>query len=226
MAAPFLAFSPLSPGSIQVTGDLAARLSRNFDRLERDDYRPADKYIAPEWPGDFVGRVIFSLAALQRRTGRQARFLDGFVKSLQPLTNARGYLGPAEDLIDEQALSGHGWLISGLVEHSLLTGDAKHLQTAERMVDGLVVPLRGKMHTYPSRPDQRTFDGHIYGTSTNVTAGWRLSTDIGCAFISLEGLIRVAHATGRDDLNQLIIELHSVFDTLDLVAVSCSFMRR
>lgn len=220
MPSSFLAYAPLTPGAVQIAGELAARINLNFDRLEREDYRPADKYLAPEWPGDFVGRVIFSLAALQRRTGRQARFLDGFVDSLPLLANARGYLGPAEDLIDEQALSGHGWLISGLIEHSLLTGDSRHLCTAERMIDGLVLPLRGNIRTYPKRPEQRTFDGHVYGTTTNVTGGWRLSTDIGCAFISLEGLVRVAHATGRDDLNGLITEMHAVFDTIDLVAVS------
>jgi DUF1680 family protein len=210
----------LSPGLVQVGADLAARLQKNFDRLERDDYRPGATYIAPEWPGDFVGRVIYSLAALQRRTGRAARFLDGFVDSLPALTNARGYLGPAEDVIDEQALSGHGWLISGLVEHALLTNDPRHLRTAERMVDGLVLPLRGRVQAYPKSPDQRTFDGHIYGTSTNVSGGWRLSTDIGCAFISLEGLVRVAHATGRADLRELIAEMHAAFESIDLVAVS------
>jgi DUF1680 family protein len=208
------------PGRVRVAGDLQARMEKNFDRLERADYRPAREYLAPEWPGDFVGRVIYSLAALQRRTGRQARFLEGFVESLGPLTNARGYLGPAEEVIDEQALSGHGWLIAGLVEHALLTGDERHLRTAERMVDGLIRPLRGRMHTYPRKPEERTFDGHIYGTTTNVKDGWRLSTDIGCAFISLEGLVRVAQATRRDDLNALIMEMHATFDAIDLVAVS------
>ncbi len=76
------------------------------------------------------------------------------------------------------------------------------------------------MHNYPRRPEQRVFEGGQIGNLTNENEGWMLSSDIGCAFIALEGLVNVAIETGRDDLKALIWEMFDVFRGIDLVAIS------
>jgi hypothetical protein len=102
---------------IQFFGELKERLNLNFDRLEQDDYKPQKEYIAPDWPGDFVGRLIQALSYLVRVTGRKAKYLDQLVRELPGQFNAKGYLGEVLEGFDEQQLSGHGWLVAGLVEY-------------------------------------------------------------------------------------------------------------
>jgi hypothetical protein len=36
---------------VKVLGELQERLGLNFDRLERDDYKPSKEYINPDWQG-------------------------------------------------------------------------------------------------------------------------------------------------------------------------------
>src|SRR4051812_22694571 len=108
------AATPLPASQVAVTGDLAHRLQRNFDRLEQGDYRPdrALPYsVDSEWPADYVGRLILGQSWLARASHRPGKFLAELVDRLPDYLNERGYLGKIHEGFDEQQLSGHGWLV-------------------------------------------------------------------------------------------------------------------
>jgi hypothetical protein len=168
----------------------------------------------------FTCVLIQALSYLVRVTGRKAKYLDQLVRELPGQFNAKGYLGEVLDGFDEQQLSGHGWLVAGLVEYWKLTGDKSALESAVRIVENLFLPLQGRIASYPRKPEQRVIGGSYGGNIAAELAGWRLSTDIGCAFISLEGLVPVAIETGREDLKALVCEMFAIYESMDLIEIS------
>lgn len=207
------------------TGDLNRRLLMNFDRLEQPDYR-AQTILAEidktDWPGDFPGRTILAWTALAEATGRPPQQLKALVDGLPAKFNAKGYLGKIQDpaAIDEQQLSGHAWLISGLCRYSAWSGDKRPLAWVRNMIQGLALPLRGKYAQYPRTPDSRNKRGAASGTLTGeVAGGWKTSTDIGCAFILLEGLVAADRVIPSPELEQVIKEAADSFLAMDLRAV-------
>jgi DUF1680 family protein len=107
-------------------GDLLHRLNRNFDRLEQNDYAPDQLFkrdATGGWPGDTVGRTLLAWASLAHTTGRVPRYLSAVLTELPHYLNEQGYMGPVCTTLDEQTLSGHSWLISGLIESYQLTGE-------------------------------------------------------------------------------------------------------
>ena len=207
-------------GNVRPAGELATRLDLNFDRLEGEEYQPRQEYVGGDWPGDFPGRLILALSHLERVTDRNAKYLERIVRELPAQFNAQAYLGEVLPGFDEQQLSGHGWLVSGLIEHWKLTGREESLHVAIRITENLFLPLRGRIGTYPRKLEQRVIGGSYGGNIAATIGDWRLSTDIGCAFIALEGLVRVAIETNRDDLKALVCEMFEVFEAIDLIEIS------
>lgn len=201
-------------------------MNRSFDRLEREEYFPESVFASTDnnrqWPGDYSGRVILALVQLARVTGRQPRHLDAIIKTLPQHLNARGYLGEvlAEGIFDEQQLAGHGWLVAALLAHYEWSGEEKSLALARIMVCGLYKPLLGRISPYTIEP-KGALDGKHSGTRLgSVRNGWHLSTDVGCAFIALEGLVPANCLLEESWISALIWEMAERFASLDFVAVS------
>ena len=113
---------PAAFDSVEVAGDLSKRAGRNFDRLETPYYAPPrvfESENARKWPRDVEGRAALALTLLARSTHREARNLDAILKQYPGRMNEAGYFGPSLDLkaINEQQLSGHGWVLRGLSEY-------------------------------------------------------------------------------------------------------------
>ena len=128
-----LAFEQVVP-----KGDLAYRMVKNYARLEGKEYRPEQIFDIDKngWPGDWEGRTILALALLARSTGRTPAYLDAILEKLESEFNERGYLKdilPA-GMANEQQLSGHNWLLRGLLELYLWRGDAKIRRWAQAIV--------------------------------------------------------------------------------------------
>lgn len=216
--------SEMAPEAIRVNGELGKRLARNFDRMETPLYQPDQVFWSEEesggWPGDKEGRTILALTLLQRATGRKALYLDSIMARLPKALNEKGYLGSVFEEADEQQLSGHGWLLRGLCEYYVMTGDSAVLDIAGGIVDGLFLPLKGKLETYPVEPSARIAGtGDMSGSLQDISGGWRLSSDIGCLFIGMEGLIHYYTLRPSPEVKELIESMLSLFMSLDLKAI-------
>ena len=88
------------------------------------------------------------------------------------------------------------------------------------MIRNLALPLRGAYRRYPRTPDDRNRDGGTVGRLTGRTVdGWRVSTDVGCAYIFLEGLVSAYRELPSPELASLIDEAAEAFLSTDVVAI-------
>jgi hypothetical protein len=211
---------------IEPRGELEKRIRRNFDRLESQRFQPVEgvgcfRVEEYAWPGDMEGRTILSLALLQQALDRDAVYLDTTIGLLPGRMNAQGFFGDDfSPQCDEQQLSGHGWFLRGLCELYLDEGDPEIRNMIGRVVDNLVLPTAGKHRLYPIDPAAREKDkGGYSGTVVSDQGLWRLSTDIGCDFIFMDGVIQAAEVLGREDLYPIIDEMIARFLEIDLVEI-------
>ena len=183
--------APAGFENVTVGGELGDRLSRNFDRMETELYQPEQVYWTEQesggWPGDKEGRTILALVLDGRASHREPKYLGELIRLLPEHLNAKGYLGSIhEGEVDEQQLSGHGWLLRGLCEYYAWKQDPQALEIARTIVDSLFIPIAPFVDKYPLSDKER-----IAGTGDmqNTVGGGRLSSEIGCVFIGMEGLI-------------------------------------
>lgn len=208
-----------------LSGRLAERVERNFQRMETELYQPDRVYWTEEesngWPADKEGRTILALVLDSRASGRKAAYLDAIMDTLPARLNEKGYLGTIHvGAVDEQQLSGHGWLLRGLCEYFEWTGDSAALQIAGGVVDNLFLPVREHIAAYPIDPDARVAGaGDMSGTAQSVIDGWRLSSDVGCVFIGMEGVIHYYKHDRRPEVKALIDEMADLFLQLDLTGL-------
>ena len=227
---------PVDFGSIHAGGDLAHRTAQNFARLQEDLYRPPQVFRGTNWrswPGDMEGRALLAVTLLSRATGQEPDYFPAMVAAYPAQLNPQGYFGPLLDLhaINEQQLSGHGWFLRGLCEYYEYKHDPATLAQIRAVITNLALPLRGKYAAYPIDPAVRaaatapanpgSVDGHLSGQHGD----WAVSSDTGCAFIFLDGLVhawvvlRAANSPEAPALKALIDEAIARFLQVDLVAI-------
>lgn len=217
---------PVDPSLIQVRGELNTRLMKSFDRLEDELYQPEQVFMTEEasnwWPGDKEGRTILALTKLAQATGRTPKYLDTILKLFPGKVNEKGYFGTIypEGVLDEQQLSSHGWVLRGLCEYYLWKKDPMVLGYINRIIDNLVFPSKGFHQNYPIDPAKRKHGGHESGNRISGKAGnWILSTDIGCDFIFMDGVVQAYQVTKREEMKPLIDEMIKVFRKTDLIQI-------
>jgi len=216
----------INTAQVQIGGELHVRLMKNFDRLEEELYQPDNVFMTEEasnfWPGDKEGRTILALTKLAETTGRTPKYLDTIIKFFPEKVNAKGYFGPIypEHVFDEQQLSSHGWVLRGLCEYYLWKKDPKVLGYINRIIDNLVLPTKGFHQNYPIDPTKRKHGGQASGNRINEKVGnWILSTDIGCDFIFMDGVVQACQVTGREEIKPIIDEMVGVFRKIDLIRI-------
>jgi uncharacterized protein len=218
-----ISFSPL--GEFAASGDLRARLQNNFTRLEEEKYQPDHVFQrekeASNWPGDTEGRTILALVLLARASGRTPRYLDAIIDRWPREVNERGYFGTIQpgNLISEQQLSGHGWALRALseLERWRPRGPARAL--AQPIIENLILPTAGQHRTYPLDPAARQAEGSFSGTHLGRVGNWLLSTDVGCDFICLDGVVDAYDVFRDARLKPIVAEMAARFLELDLIAV-------
>jgi hypothetical protein len=213
-----ISLSDVAPG-----GELLTRIELSAHRLEDDQFSPTRTFTeGAEWPGDIPGRTILALTMLSEVTHRDAKNLGAILDQLGPHMNARGYLGPIENegVVNEQALSGHSWLLRALVEHYLWKHDPRDRALVEGIVRSLLLPTRGYYAQYPILPEQRSKGGKEAGELVGGTvSGWRLSTDVGCAFLMLDGATHAYALLRWPELGALVDEMIARFFEMDVQKV-------
>lgn len=205
-------------------GDLKERLERNKQRLEGGKYLPENVFLTEQqsggWPGDTEGRTILGLACDSRALGVGSSNLVEIISLVPSHLNERGYMGTDHgEVIDEQQLSGHGWLLRGLCAYYRLTGDESVLETVRSVSENLFVRHSGKYRTYPTEPSERADNGGASGHISGAEGNWRLSSDIGCVFIGMDGLIDAYGLIGTPEMKAVIEEMVDKFLATDLVGI-------
>ena len=204
-----------------VRGELMERVVLNAARLCSPIYRPDAIYTQDKngWPGDWEGRTILALVSHMKCLKKEPAYLNDIITGIHGHLNEAGYLGGVcdEGVFDEQQLSGHNWLIRGLMEYYLLTGDETVSAMVRRIVKNLYLPLAGYYSTYPLDPEVRKTLGSYSGTVSEVVGHWILSTDIGCAFMCLDGLSQYYEIYRDQNVLELLKEMISVFAGIDFV---------
>ncbi|MBC8080497.1 MAG: glycoside hydrolase family 127 protein, partial [Gorillibacterium sp.] len=207
------------------SGDLYQRVIDNFHRLEREEYQP-DQVYRPEpydWPGDNEGRTILALVLAAQAGHSRPKYLEEILNRLPGWMNEQGYFGQIypNGVTDEQQLSSNSWFLRGLAEHYTWMKDERSLNMLEQVVRNLLLPTKGRYDSYPLDPKDRVFEGEASGTLVGrQVKGWYLSTDIGCAFIMLDGATHAYELLQWPELKELIEEMISVFLGIDLIGIS------
>jgi len=205
---------------------LKDRVRLNARRLEDVRYGPERVFLSEAesggWPGDTEGRTILALVLQQTALGEKPKHLDAILRAVPAHLNAKGYMGPVrEGVLDEQQLSGNGWMLRGLCAYAKRERnpvlDVKPVLRS--IAHNLFLPGRGRYVTYPIAPDSRGEKGAASGTVAVTKDGWRLSSDIGCLFIGLDGLVEARQVLDDSALDPVVEEMIARFLEIDLVGI-------
>lgn len=203
--------------------ELDERIALSYSRLLGDYYQmPAvfQEYCA-DWPGDKEGRALLAFVSHYKITGKINPCMESLMKALPQYTNEHLYFDPKQDpVIHEQQLSGHSWFLRGLCEHYEQFGDEFSLTALKSVTEHLYLPTAGRYKAYPvDRDPKHLNEGGVSGHSATLLDGWNLSTDVGCAFMSIDGLSHVYKITGDKRVKALVDEMIEVYTAIDKVAL-------
>lgn len=200
--------------------DLDRRIERNFKRLSEGDYYQIENIFSPmtyTWYGDKEGRALLAFASHFKISGRVIACMPKLLEQLKDKCNDAGYLGPVfSSQIHEQQLSGHSWLLRGLCEYYEIQQDAACLAHIRNIAENLYLTKRGCFSSYPIDRDHKDF-GEVSGTDMTMMDGWILSSDIGCAFMSIDGLSHAYCVTEDERIKALVDEMITIYLEIDKV---------
>ncbi len=203
--------------------ELEARIARSAARLGEPYYQMPEVFqpYEADWPGDKEGRALLAFVSHYKMTGIQNPCMDALLDALPRYTNEELYFDPpASEVIHEQQLSGHSWLLRGLCEHYEQFGDDFSLKALTSITEHLYLPTAGRYGGYPICRDATELDcGGVSGHTATDREGWQLSTDVGCAFMSIDGLSHVYKITRDDRVLTLLREMIEVYSAIDKVAL-------
>lgn len=201
-----------------VQAELRERICANARRFEDPYYRIEGVFQAEDaaWPGDKEGRALLAFVSHYRISGKKIPCMEQMLAQMPMHTGEHLYFGPpAGKLIFEQQLSGHSWLLRGLCEHYEQFRDAFSMQALCSVTEHLYLPLRGRFHTYPTDRNPENTQGGVSGVSCDRIGDWKLSSDTGCAFMSIDGLSHVYQLTGDERVLALLREMIDCFAQID-----------
>ncbi|MBO5223284.1 MAG: glycoside hydrolase family 127 protein [Clostridia bacterium] len=198
--------------------DLGYRLTQSYSRNESKWYKPEFIWTADKnsWSADWEGRTVLALVSLAKATGKEPSYLEEILRLLPIHLNEQGYLGPIypNGGISEQSLAGHSWLLRGLIEYSLFKKTDKVKGIIETILKNLYMPVVEEIDNYYINHYEK--DGTYSGSIISVKGKWLMSSDIGCAFISLDGISHAYEYLGWEWLKDYVLKMHEKFKQVDL----------
>jgi len=208
-----------------VKGNLLYRTLLNRQRLA-DEMYTADNifYNGGEWYGDFQGRAILALTSLYNALEGYPDQQQNILKQLQDIfsridiyLNPNKYFGSLfnKEFVDEQQLAGNSWFIRGLIEYYRIVKNEKILAYLKSIVDNYLIPIAPIFESYPIGKRK---EGGVSGNLDNkIKSKWKVSTDAGCAFISLDGYTAAYELLKDSRLKPIIEYLIEKFSNIDFV---------
>ena len=207
------------------------RIKLNKNRLLSYDETYKDLYqkdASMSWPGDFVGRYILALSSLyeglddNKDKTEVLNALKDIVSQRNNHVNKHHFFGKEFDdnLINEQQMSGNSWYIRALVAYYNITKDKKILEEIKDIKDNFLLKVAKHYSHYPMKNerDSGEVSGHISDKPIN---GFLLSSDIGCAFILLDGFVDVYSLTLDEKLKKSIEEIIKIFESINYINLNC-----
>ncbi len=210
-------------------GDLLRRMKLNRKRLKSAFYRaPKIFEQSPTWPGDWQGRCILALTSLYfafagypKEQESVKKQLDTIFQELPSHLNEDGYFGKRFDgtTLDEQQVSGNSWYLRGIIEWYQITKSPDVLEMIKKMLENFVLHIAPFYQHYPLTPRH---DGGVGGhEEEHVEDGWRLSSDIGCAFIMLDAMSEAYYLLHWESLKEVVASVIDAFEKIDFVKLKC-----
>lgn len=200
--------------------ELNQRISLNFKRLADSAYYQINEVFAPDaydWPADKEGRALLAFVSHYKISGEKIPCMDEMLEKLPSKLNEKGYLGAVRtDIIAEQQLSGHSWLLRGLCEYYEQFPSDKVLEIIKRITENLFLSTKGRYSDYPIDRSKKD-EGGVSGNEIGYFNNWILSSDVGCAFMSIDGLTHVYKITKDDNLKELVDEMIDVYLSIDKI---------
>ncbi len=191
----------------------------SFKRLCDREYQLPDVYkpASYTWQGDWEGRALLAYCCLYKITGKKNPAMDEFIKVYPEKMNKEGFLGelfnPEE--VDEQQLSGHNWLISGMVEYYKLFGSEIALKAATDIFNNLYKKATDSIKNYPVNREKADVGG-VSGTHTGLILNkWRVSSDVGCMSMCIDGVSRYYEITKDQSAKEFLDLAIDVFYNFD-----------
>ncbi len=202
--------------------EIIQRSELNYRRLDEDEYYRIGGVFSPlsyDWAADKEGRALLAFVSHYKISGRKIDCMEQMLSQLPDRLNERGYMGRIGGrLILEQQLSGHSWLLRGLCEHYEQFGDELSLRLVRSLTENLFLPTAGRYSSYPTRR-QKVDRGGVSGTELGEYEGWRLSTDVGCAFMGIDGLSHAYVVLHDERIKALLDEMIGVYLSIDRIAL-------
>ena len=191
----------------------------NFKRLLDEEYS-IERVFQPEdydWPSDWEGRALLAFTCHYNIHGKKAPCMDQLVSALAEKTKGNLFFGKPFDgiTVDEQQISGHSWYLRGLVEYAKAFDSQEAKDCLKATVEGLYLPIAEWYDRYPLEREKKS--GGVSGEVLSSVSGWRLSTDVGCAFMCVDGLAHYYAYTKDERVLTLLKKIISVFDKIDKV---------
>lgn len=197
-------------------------IEKSFHRLSSTMYHIDNVFQGKDydWPGDWEGRALLAFCRLYSITGKKIPAMDEMVASLPHKTNSEGFFGNLfhDATVDEQQLSGHSWYLRGLVAYAELFPQSSAMDFARNTVHNLFIPALKQFKNYPVERGEES-SGGVSGNLNRKIGNWLLSTDVGCAFISLDGLAHYYSATRDEELKPLLENAIEKFMLLDKIGL-------
>ena len=202
--------------------ELSTRIALNFKRLADSSYYQINEVFAPsqyDWPADKEGRALLSFVSHYKISGKKIPCMDEMFKQFPTKLNEKGYLGTTRtDVIVEQQLSGHSWLLRGLCEYYEQFSNEYALSIIDNITENLFMPTKGRYSTYPIDRTKKD-EGGVSGNEIGYCNNWLLSSDIGCAFMSVDGLSHVYKITKKEAVKELLDEMIDVYLSIDKISL-------
>lgn len=205
-------------GSRRAAPDGALNIEKNFQRLHQPPYDFENLFKGnPGWPGDREGRALLAFLCHYHMSGRKIHCMEQMTAALPERTNRYLFFGeiPGEGTADEQQLSGHSWYLRALAEHAKTFGDALSMRALTSTFEHLYLPALPLYDCYPL--ERSSAGGGVDGEICGGSGGWRLSTDVGCAFMCVDGVAHYYALTGDSRARAFLEKLIDVFLRADMV---------
>ncbi|MBR5923768.1 MAG: hypothetical protein IKZ59_08250 [Clostridia bacterium] len=202
--------------------ELNERIDLNYKRLADSPYYQIGEVFAPgnyDWPADKEGRALLAFVSHYKINGRKIPCMEQMMEKLPENLNEKGYMGKIYgEVIAEQQLSGHSWLLRGLCEYYEQFSGEIALNCIKSITDNLFLPTAGRFSEYPVDRSKKD-EGGVSGNEIGYVDNWLLSSDVGCAFMSIDGLSHVYKVTKNTAVKQLLDEMTDAYLAIDKVSL-------